>query len=266
MLIALNDTNLTCQGKRFDRCIVSYRGNYTLLPDGKTRVSLLKNPTFFRTQRGKVLCYCDEPIDPRWSKSKAKLFRKLEDICLKDRDQWFHYPQTQQHALSEASDAYYESDKRKWAFANIESPKEYRRTMAAAIRRGYPCDQEYLNIRAEEDFPGFREVSHRTFFYRLQCPSQYGLDIERFYINAVKRNRHDVKHNTYTTLALLQEVDGEEVDKEILLIFNFLGRADLYAVVKDISNDDLPLPTELEEECQMSIQNFDDADIALLTG
>jgi len=200
------------------------------LPYGKVKVSSLQNPTFIRTKKGKVLCYCDKP---------ESFMEQLRDIVLKDPAAF--YPPLKSRELEEAAHALYVEERKEWAEVNIDSGSETKRTLANAIMRGYDCNNEYIALRASEDYPGFREVDHRVFFYDLPCPTQKGMNIEDKYRNTLGRNAP--RYNTFTQLAFLHELNGEEVNEEVLLIFNYLGKIDLYMMVKDINPDILPRRT-----------------------
>ena len=229
MLIGINDIDAKCpQGKPFRKCQVKFRGNKT--PDGTVRLSELDSINITRTGGGNVFCFSK---GFKKEVQKQRLFNQLKNIALKDPYMTKLSAWKQQEEEAKI-DAFYDSQKKVWASKNIDSNNDKIRHVATAINRGYDCDNEFAEICRQKDYPEFKFVEYNNFHYAVPCPSMEGLQVEEVFKKNLKTNNFATKYHTHSLLAWLYEIGEETVEREILIIFNYLRKHDIYAFVTDI--------------------------------
>jgi len=257
MLIGINDLNVRCQGRPFAKCFVQFRNGKTP-GNGEVKLSELSAPTCKITKKGKVFCFCNGfKNEKRRMDLFNELFKELKEIT--PRNMHKDMTPAKEDEEREYAESLYQTVKEAWVSNNLKSKDEKRRNVALAITKGYKGDNEFAERCLEDDFPGFVLINHEHEFYQLSCPSLVGLQVEEYIENYIKRLRYADKFKTYTQLAHLHKVNGEAVNSEILIVFNYLNNFDAYQEVATIN-----IGNFLKDEPCITLS--DNADTQLLTG
>lgn len=257
-LFAINDTKLKCNNVIFTKCQVVFRRNLTFCKTN-LRVSELINPKFIKSKNS-IVCYCDgvieqeitiitvhvkeEPIVDQSTiegtpEYYEKMLHELLGNSLYERDsidieedainvtnmnalEYYDYKESQEHT--------YEAEKLVWSKHHTDDIR-----FKMAVENEYRCDEEYCKLRATEDFPGFMVLDHTAFYWACPYPSLKALGFEKLF--KININGSKKKYNTLTRVAILEEFQGKKYDEEIVLIYNYLGKFDLCALVSQLESE-----------------------------
>jgi hypothetical protein len=133
--------------------------------------------------------------------------------------------------LKDEREEVYEKEKITWI--NRFSSNE---NIIQAIKSGYLCDDEYCNERMQKEWPGFFVIDETTLFWKCGCPSLHSIKIEKRLSNQISGFKS--KYGTYTRIFKLeQHAKINYNDCEAIVIFNYLGKFDIIAIINQLDNE-----------------------------
>ena len=235
--VAINDINALCGTTKFKTCIISFRKKLDIYPlDKNLKLSQLINIRIAK-HKDQVLCYCDGFTEELKSEEDSLIQQDdviISNIIHEDPELEDEFPGLYQEEITQLKDEreeVYEKEKITWI--NRFSSNE---NIIQAIKSGYLCDDEYCNERMQKEWPGFFVIDETTLFWKCGCPSLHSIKIE-------KRLSHQLsgfksKYGTYTRIVKLEQHTKINYDDcEAVVIFNYLGKFDIIAIINQLDNE-----------------------------
>ena len=274
-IFAINDLKHACKNKVFSKCQVVFRnGLATTVYTEKLKLSQLVNPKLV-TVKDKVVCYCDgiveaevtvtvteklptilhnepEPVIEEPDSSEEEFFARIkneeryyEQLCELigvDQDEYpyepidvkplYAWPMSAAKRMdrNEEREEIFQKEKRKWVREHPQFEQ-----LKLAVERQYQCDDEYAKIRASLDYPEFELLDHTAFYWSTPYPSLKALKLEKAIANSVNMMNRSTDYGSFVRIALLEEYKGEKINKEMILIYRYLGKFELGVLVEKLT-------------------------------
>lgn len=237
-IIGINDIGVKCCGKHFRECRIVFRcKTYCCEAVSKVRLSNLINPRVAKC-KSEVICYCDglaslaKPSLPKPTVNvEAELPSdiELEDIELEDMFRDCDYLEMEDE--KERLELIYARDKQNWIRTFSKDSR-----LAEAIDLGYDCDEAYLSERVQQEYPGFSFVDYTTILYKSSFPSREAMNFEKQLKSQI--GQYKVKYGTYVRIGVLEEHSKINRNyEEIIIIFNYLNKFDIFATLPVIKEN-----------------------------
>ena len=232
---AINDKGMRFLNVYFKTCIVSFVKNAPKnWPINKPfKLSQLANVRLGK-YKDKIICFCNGIIEipkkilpPKLKAQDEFSDEVLEKEVLELEARFNDLNQVEIDDVKEDREFLYYKDKKNWVntFSNNER-------LTIAIREGYDCDEQYCIERLGTEMPGFFIVDETTFFWKDPYPTLEALSIEKHIKTQV--NGQKTKYGTYTKICLLEEHNKQKYDTEAIIIFNYLNKFDVIALLSTL--------------------------------